>query len=572
MLMPSRAWFSTIRVRLTAALAGALFPVLILGAVQSGMAFHRESEARRETLAAAAERAASTARARMDAAEILLETLGPGSVGLQCAQRLAQITDRIPGYNNLIRFDRDGRVACAARSVPLDLQRVHRPWFETLRNTDKLLVTRDPGATYASAPALLAAVRAEDGTKAFDGVMVAVIDLKSLAPRLNDPSLPSNSEIALVDGEGRMVSSTNAAAFGQLPPRWRQEVRKRGSRVWYADDLRGKHRVYSISALAGDGLFVLMGAKSGRFFSLGQLNPLIGLAFPLLTFGLALMAVVIATDRVVIRWISYLQRISAIYARGKMTVRPVHAGSAPAEIRALAGSMEEMARAIQGRDASLRDSLAEKDTLMREIHHRVKNNLQVISSLINLQQRALKDAAARTALSDTRQRISALALIYRALYQGPSLRQVDLRTFLEDLTGQLIVGEGVSGANVETVLEVDTLVIDADRLAPLALFAVEAISNARKHALAERGGRLSVSFKVEGGQAALSISDDGQAPDEAMMATGVGRTLMNAFGRQLRGQVELTRNASGGLTARLAFPLASPSSASKPRFERRAAA
>jgi two-component sensor histidine kinase len=213
-----------------------------------------------------------------------------------------------------------------------------------------------------------------------------------------------------------------------------------------------------------------------------------------------------------------------------------------------------MADAIVGRDASLRDSLAQKDALMREIHHRVKNNLQIISSLLNIQQRALADPAARAAMSDTRQRITALALIYRASYQGPDLKRVDLRPFLEELTAQLVSGELLHGPQVKTVLSVDALVIDPDRLAPLALFAVEAISNAQKHAFANRGGVLTLNFRVRGEEAELEISDDGPSESAALAGGGVGRTLMTAFARQLRGRVELVRNGVGGVTARLIFP------------------
>src|SRR5471030_3314586 len=99
-----------------------------------------------------------------------------------------------------------------------------------------------------------------------------------------------------------------------------------------------------------------------------------------------------------------------------------------------------MAKTIAARDADLKEALAHKDALMREIHHRVKNNLQIISSLLNMQQRALVDPAARAAISDTRQRITALALIYRALYQSPDLRRVDLREFLEELVDPPQVG------------------------------------------------------------------------------------------------------------------------------------
>jgi two-component sensor histidine kinase len=554
--MDSAPWgsLSTIRVRLTAALAAALLPVMILGVLQSAIAFRREAVQLREELAAASERSAATARARMEAADILLETLAPGSVGFNCAQRLAEVSQRIPGYQNLIRFDRIGRVACAGGTVPADPLRQTRPWFQRLAAGDSLVITRDAGATYATVPALLAAVPARDRAIGFDGALVAVITLESLAPRTADRSLPEEAEVALADGEGKYINATDKEAFPILPADWRAKALKQGSLVWYARDERGDRRVYSAAPLVGDELFVVLSARSGGLFTWATLNPLTSIVFPILTFILALVAVSVVTERVVIRWIAYLQRIAALYARGRLTVRPVQAEQAPPEIRDLAETLEDMADAIVGRDASLRDSLAQKDDLMREIHHRVKNNLQVISSLLNMQQRALSDPAARAAMSDTRQRITALALIYRALYQGPDLKRVDLRAFLEELTAQLIAADGPHGAQVRTDIHVDDLVIDPDRLAPLALFAVEAVTNAQKHAFAGRGGALTVNFTVRGEEAELEISDDGEPPEDALTSSGVGRTLMTAFGRQLRGRSEVVRNATGGVTARLIFP------------------
>jgi two-component sensor histidine kinase len=261
----------------------------------------------------------------------------------------------------------------------------------------------------------------------------------------------------------------------------------------------------------------------------------------------------VATDRVIVRWLSYLDRIAAIYARGRFTVRPRRISQSPPEIRELGEAMSAMAEAIVARDKILRENLAHKDALMREIHHRVKNNLQVISSLLNMQQRAMTDSVARAAMSDTRQRISAIALIYRTLYQGPDLRTVDLRPFLEELTAQLLSGEG-HRAGVRTELEADELVVDPDKLAPLALFAVEAISNAQKHAFGPAGGLLKVRFAVEGEEAILEISDAGADVEPTLVTEGVGRTLMTAFARQLRGRAEVFANGAGGVTARLIFP------------------
>ena len=554
--MLNTAWGSltTIRVRLVGALAAALLPVLILGGVQSTLAVRREAEARRESLAAAAERSASTARARMEAADILLQTLAPGSVGAQCVQRLAQVVGRIPGYSNLIRFDSIGRVACAAGDVPQDPMRGRRVWFEALERGDRLVITRDPGAVYSREPAVLAAVRAAKPDNAFDGALVAVISLRSLAPSLNDRTLPSGAEVGLAGSDGHYLNVTDQKAFVDPPANWRADVDEKRSIVWYATDHRRERRVYSAAPLVGRDLYVILSARADGLFSWTQLNPLTGLVYPILTFGLALVAVMLATERVVVRWIAYLQRIAALYGRGRYSVRAIKAGKSPPEIRDLAETLEEMADAIVARDGDLRESLAQKDALMREIHHRVKNNLQVISSLLNMQQRALSDPAARTAMSDTRQRITALALIYRTLYQGPDIKHVDLRAFLEELVGQLVAPEGPRGGDIETEIRADPLTIDPDLLAPLALFAVEAITNAQKHAFAGRGGHLKISLSVQPTAAILAFCDDGSAPTSSSESSGVGRTLMNAFARQLRGYCELIKNPTEGMTARLVFP------------------
>ena len=223
--------------------------------------------------------------------------------------------------------------------------------------------------------------------------------------------------------------------------------------------------------------------------------------------------------------------------------------------------MEAMAEAIAARDGSLRASLDEKDAMMREIHHRVKNNLQVISSLLNLQERALSDPAARSAMADTRRRVAALALIYRALYQGSDLKQVDVRQFLADPDGA--AGDGAPGQRTDRPHRTDfadELIIDPDKLPPFALFAVEAISNAQKHALARNGGLLRVRFVSDGDQAVLSIIDEGSGSAPDLKKSGVGRALMTAFARQLRGRVELKQpcNALGGLTATADLPHAGP--------------
>ncbi|HEY5289507.1 MAG TPA: sensor histidine kinase, partial [Caulobacteraceae bacterium] len=497
---------------------------------------------------------AATVRARIASAEVLLQTLAPGSVGFQCAPTLAEIKTRIPGYDNLIRFDAAGRVACAAADAPADPERATRPWFAALAAGQPIAVTSQGGVAYADRPAILASVRAVDSEGHFEGVLTAVIDLDSLRPQTIDRSLPNQSQVAITDATGRLLSTTSADAFPTDVMAHLSGAGRTSGLMWFEADRKGAQRVFSSAPLVGQEVYVVLSAPLQGAVSWAVFNPVSAILLPALAFLLPVLAVGFVAERGIVRWLVYLRRIAAIYARGRYSVRPKRAETAPPELRQLAETMDAMARTIAARDAAARLSLVQKDDLLREIHHRVKNNLQVISSLLNLQERALEEPVARAAMSDTRQRISALALIYRALYQGPDLRRVELRDFLDELIGQTVLSENVRGSPIRTELDIEALEIDADRLAPLALFAVEAITNAKKHGLA-CGGVLTVTFRVRGESAELSITDSG-GPDAgpAKVGDGVGRTLMNAFARQLRGEVRFTANKGGGLTTRLIFP------------------
>jgi two-component sensor histidine kinase len=546
-------------------MAIALLPVLLLGAAQSVISFNKEASERRAGLLAAAQRSVENARARLDSAIVVLQTVTPETVGVNCAPRLRELMGRLPGVINMVRLDRHGRVACAADSVTGDASRSEAPWFKRLAAGAPAVTDAGSQPGYVHQPALLIATRAEDAAHAFDGALVAFVGLSGLASG-PDRLAPPGAQVALIDGKGRFLSGADLTAFSSLPADWRARAGARQASIYEGHDQEGSPRVFTVTRLPGASLSAVLSAPSPGPFSWARLNLLSSVIFPLIAFFATLAAVWVAAERVIVRWLHYVERIAAIYAKGRFTVRPLQADRAPPEIRELAETLDAMAETIVARDASLHESLAHKDALMREIHHRVKNNLQVITSLLSLQQRAMSDPSAREAMSDTRQRITAMALIYRALYQGPDLRRVELRDFMEELLAQLISSEHHEGAGaIRTELHVDDLEIHPDKLAPLALFAVEAISNCQKHAFAGRGGSLRVTFKVMGEEAQLEIADDGQADSPRQLAGGVGRTLMNAFARQLHGRAELSTNQWGGTSARLTFP--TPDAGASPPLE-----
>lgn len=543
------ASFKGIRLRLAVALAIALAPVLVLSAIQSRTAFRAEEERIERDLLRASANSAHAAQVRIDHAVAALQALRVSPVSPDCTARLTALVEDDGLYSGLARIDRSGRFQCAS-PMPSVRTVAGRPWFDALRDGRPVAFSTAPGASISETPAVVAAVRRETSTGRFDGAVAALVPIADLQLDVLGQGDTPAADVALVDGAGRVLATTDVEAFpaaGFVPG-------DLTDRLVRTQDQRGEARVTTATSFAGDDLFVVASEPSQGLFRWAITNAAAVIALPLLAWLAALISVMVVTERVIVRWLSYLERIAAIHARGRHSVRPIHAVKAPDEIRTLAAAMDEMVLAIAARDASLRESLDEKDALMREIHHRVKNNLQVITSLLNMQQRALTDAAARAAMSDTRQRISALALIYRSLYQSGTLKRVDVAVFLQDLVAQLLAAESRSGRAIECSVQADPLVVDPDKLAPMALWAVEAISNAQKHAFAGREGRLAIRFNSGPEDSVLEIEDDGPGISPAESVSGLGRTLMTAFSRQLRGTTEVLESPIGGVLARLTFP------------------
>jgi len=557
---PSPARFQGIRFRLGVAMAIALLPIILLGAIQAQADFSRQDADRRADLQLAASRSAAATKARLDSTAILLETLSPEALGPYCAPRLVSLIDRLEDYEALYRVTASGDLVCSSRPLSDGVTAAtvrSRPWFQRLAAGEDIVVMRTESPS-TPRPALTIAIRSERPMGRFDGAMATIIPLDTLQPDIADPALPDGAQAALTDAAGNILIATDVRAFQlrgeQGLTGWVERARTEASGLFEADDAEGQHRVYAGAALAGRDVYVLLSAPSPGWLSWARLNPIGSLLLPLAAWFTAFTAVMLVSERVVVRWLDYLERVAAIYARGRFSVRPVQAAHAPSEIRLLASTLDELAENITERDRMLNESLSEKDALMREIHHRVKNNLQIISSLLSMQQRALTDAPAKAALGDTRQRISALALIYRTLYQSDNIRHADARDFLTELVGQLVAGDMGRGPLITSSVRADSLVVDPDKLAPLALWLVEAVTNAQKHAFAGRGGDLQVRFTVDGATSTLEVQDDGPGPQDTPTAPGgVGRTLMGAFAKQLRGEAELVPAPGGGTIARMVF-------------------
>ena len=159
-------------------------------------------------------------------------------------------------------------------------------------------------------------------------------------------------------------------------------------------------------------------------------------------------------------------------------------------------------------------SLEEKELLLKEVHHRVKNNLQVISSLLNLQARELGDPEIARLFRESQGRIRSMALIHEQLYRSSDLARIDFAAYVEDLVGHLEQGLGHKAAPVEFHLDVEPLPLPLDLAIPCGMIVNELVSNALEHAFPDgRAGEIQVMFTQDAAGYCLAVADNGVGID-----------------------------------------------------------
>ncbi len=204
---------------------------------------------------------------------------------------------------------------------------------------------------------------------------------------------------------------------------------------------------------------------------------------------------------------------------------------------------------IKSAERKLRESLKEKEVLIKEIHHRVKNNMQVISSLFNLQSRVVQDEKALEVFRECQARIKSMALIHEKLYQSNDLANVDFAEYIRNLLTYLYQSYGNHAGTIQLDVQVGEARLGIDTAIPCGLILNELVSNCLKHAFPGREkGLIRVSLHQENGRTFLSVLDDGVGfPDgiDFTKSGSLGLQLVNTLVQQLEGTIALQRHTNG---------------------------
>jgi PAS domain S-box-containing protein len=200
-------------------------------------------------------------------------------------------------------------------------------------------------------------------------------------------------------------------------------------------------------------------------------------------------------------------------------------------------------------EAKLKAALHEKEILLKEIHHRVKNNLQVISSLLNLQARVLHNEQDRALFQESQQRIRTMALIHEKLYQSADLTRIDFREYVNHLLCDISQSYGSAMRGIQIINDIPAIELHIDTVIPCGLIINELVSNALKYAFPEGEGTLKIAFRLTDTRYQLMIQDDGVGLSESFDLNhldSLGLQLVQGLvEEQLDGTFELQRDAPG---------------------------
>jgi two-component sensor histidine kinase len=204
----------------------------------------------------------------------------------------------------------------------------------------------------------------------------------------------------------------------------------------------------------------------------------------------------------------------------------------------------------------VRASLREKEVLLKEIHHRVKNNLQVISSLLNLQARYLPDPAARAIFSQSQNRVQSIALVHERLYESADLSHVNFAKYVVVLLDNIFDTYGATSRGIAKVIDIGDVNLTVDVAIPCGLIVNEVVTNALKHAFPDgRKGTVQVSLRAAPDQMLdLTIEDDGVGIPSGIdprNTVSLGLDLVTTFAEQLNAEVDIVRE--GGTSFRFRF-------------------
>ena len=533
-----------LRIRFGFILALALLPLLVFAMIQSYFDFTTDARSKETMLRSTATQTAFDVVDTLDSArEILRITGNIVEVGEGCDAQLTNIISAVPSLDYLGITDPSGKYLCRANNTGNGANTYE---FETLPKREQPFYTETrtvlgDSERYETSVIVSYGIFNSDG---LERVVLAGFKLRLLQAMMDKSYLSEDMNIALINRKGEpLTGGKNQTPKTRL--KWISEIKRTGKYEGTIIGPKNEERDIFVIESGAEGIYAAISSPKSSIWSWSILNPFSSLFVPLLAWLFGFGAIWVSTEKLILTHLRKMRRATIDFADGNTDRRIGELNNPPQSIHDLRTTFDLMADKITDREMAIIDSLDEKETLLREIHHRVKNNLQIIISLLNMQERKLLDPSAKAAVTETRSRINAISLVHRGLYESRDLRYVNMQTFLDRLIRELSVALGTKQQNVKIATLASCKPMDADTATTIALFTVEALTNAVKHGVSD-GGAIKVEVTQDKQVITATVSDNGKGfIENKKSSAGTGMKLFKGFARQVNGALAFTHDVKG---------------------------
>ncbi|MEJ6389465.1 sensor histidine kinase [Gymnodinialimonas ulvae] len=545
-----RRWWTSLRVRLAALVSIAILPLGIVAVFQTAAVVREAQALERTALMSRTLRAVSTERALLRRAYGSAEALAVAAKSVGSETPLCgTIMRNFVAENDTIVFagfiDAFGFMQCSSTGDTQDFSDFDD--WQSFVADPRPMIAFNPQGALSGRPVMIATMPVFDADGQFlGGASVSISD--ALLGTAQDPEF-DGVRLALLDGEGAVLAASvepeQIARFGFVPADlvitetgFTRDVTTRDGRTDLA----------VLVPLIADRVYVLglyeAGTQAQSVSFLGTGAPL----FPILMWAIALCVAIFAMDRLVLRHLREVRARMASFSFEDPGDSFAMLESAPDEITEIADTYNRMVDRILGDRTELSEALAEKELLLREVHHRVKNNLQLIASMINIQIRSVPDGESRRVLRRMQDRVMGLSSIHKALYSGNTLARVRADRLLHDVLQSTLSIGLPPGQGVETRMQFDRLSLEPDHAVPLTLLASELTTNAVKYVGRPNTGPPMIRLKLEWRERDVVLTVENTLgrvvqEEDGAQGTGLGAQLISAFVSQLGATIDVDHDA-----------------------------
>ncbi|MET0183361.1 MAG: histidine kinase dimerization/phosphoacceptor domain -containing protein [Caulobacterales bacterium] len=534
---PATLSISSIRGRIALFLALALLPAGVI-AIQTGVNIaESRSKAVSERIAAQAESAhARVADVFSEMTDVLrvmatareIRTMSRAN----CTETLSQLWDTYRGLGAIAVIDPDGRVRC---NVPTSS---HTESVQGALVFSRAAQRREMAFGYQSQSVMI-------GVPVFGGVapirgandaIVGYVALNSPLQRIRHAAQTENSQfnLVLIDGNGDALGPPLLTASEVFDRPTSREIRAAVNsgqprfRFGGADGL--------VQPLFAPDIYLLATWKPPSATWQDRLAFAFAVGWPLLMWLIAIAVSWLAMEAFVSRPLSQVEQAARSYVRGAEIKQDESIVNAPEEIRSLSRTLAAMARTLRVREQRLAEALREERALLREVHHRVKNNLQVVASLLSIQARTAQDSSEAWGLARAHDRIQLLSIIHQRIYSSGEVREIRLDEITREIARYLTQSRKGAIADIDLELNLGEVRCDIDHAVPMGFLIGESLSSALD--LAPPRGKEKLAIKMaqdEGGEIRFTIN----APFDARISAHSNdrARLIDAFARQVGAQV-----------------------------------